>query len=301
MRTSEAARGRWRHILCEVGVDPKFLRNVHGPCPGCGGDDRFRFDDEDGRGTFYCNQCGAGDGVQLFRMVTGLSLTDSMRRIDELIGNRATIERDPDRGQNMKRILTIWQATQPAGLLVRRYLKGRGLSGVDLGHLREHPALEYWDNGQLLGHYPAMVAKFTNPEGEGSTLHMTYLTHEGQKAQLSPNKKWAPVVRSMSGGAIRLCDHGETLAIAEGIENALAVMQHAKVPCWAAGDADKMSKFEVPSGVKRLVIYADRDGSYTGQASAYQLAKRAAAKNVEVEVELPANYDRDWLEQFYPS
>jgi putative DNA primase/helicase len=52
-------RHRWLDILTGLGVPAKFLRNKHGPCPMCGGKDRFRFDDKDGKGTFFCNGCGA--------------------------------------------------------------------------------------------------------------------------------------------------------------------------------------------------------------------------------------------------
>ena len=36
-----------------LGVPAKALTNRHGPCPICGGKDRFRFDDKGGRGTGY--------------------------------------------------------------------------------------------------------------------------------------------------------------------------------------------------------------------------------------------------------
>ena len=59
------AQGHWTKILISNGIDEKFLKNKHGPCPVCGGKDRFRFDNKDGRGTFFCNHCGPGDGVGL--------------------------------------------------------------------------------------------------------------------------------------------------------------------------------------------------------------------------------------------
>ncbi len=54
----KAARGHWAKILPALGVN--ILKNRHQPCPVCGGKDRFRFDDQEGRGTWFCNQCGAG-------------------------------------------------------------------------------------------------------------------------------------------------------------------------------------------------------------------------------------------------
>src|SRR5260370_38280875 len=48
-------RHRWVDILTALGVPTKFLNRRHGPCPMCGGKDRFRFIDTDGKGTFFCN------------------------------------------------------------------------------------------------------------------------------------------------------------------------------------------------------------------------------------------------------
>ena len=65
------ANGNWSSILSALAIkipnDPK----KHGPCPACGGKDRFRFDDKDRRGTWYCNQCEphAGDGFSLVQNV----------------------------------------------------------------------------------------------------------------------------------------------------------------------------------------------------------------------------------------
>ena len=57
---ADLANGRWTQILTNLGVNPNLLKNHHSSCPGCGGVDRFRFDDVDGRGTFICSQ-GTGD------------------------------------------------------------------------------------------------------------------------------------------------------------------------------------------------------------------------------------------------
>jgi putative DNA primase/helicase len=63
MNTVERACGRWREILPLFGIEIRFLRNKDGPCSLCGGKDRFRFDDRDGSGSYYFNQCGAGTGL----------------------------------------------------------------------------------------------------------------------------------------------------------------------------------------------------------------------------------------------
>ena len=56
---NEAARGRWPEILASLGgLSDQQLTDDHQPCPLCGGNDRYRFDDKDGSGSWFCNQCG---------------------------------------------------------------------------------------------------------------------------------------------------------------------------------------------------------------------------------------------------
>lgn len=58
------ANGRWQDVYSWLGI--QFPANKrHGPCPMCGGKDRFRMDDKAGEGTWICNSCGAGDGIAL--------------------------------------------------------------------------------------------------------------------------------------------------------------------------------------------------------------------------------------------
>jgi len=81
---TESLDNRWFDLLVRLGVDPTYLRNKHGPCPGCGGKDRFRFDDKSGRGTFVCGGGGditAGDGFTLLEHIYGWSFKESLRRI----------------------------------------------------------------------------------------------------------------------------------------------------------------------------------------------------------------------------
>lgn len=71
----DAARGRWESVLSGFGVNTALLTGRHGPCPGCGGRDRFRFDDKEGEGTFICSQGGggnlSGNGLTLLQHCTG--------------------------------------------------------------------------------------------------------------------------------------------------------------------------------------------------------------------------------------
>jgi hypothetical protein len=85
----QAARGRWRDVLGRFGVKVELLSAGHGPCPGCGGRDRFRFDDQDGDGTFICSQGGggnlAGNGLALMVHCTGWDWKVCVERVGALL------------------------------------------------------------------------------------------------------------------------------------------------------------------------------------------------------------------------
>lgn len=82
---ANAARGHWPRILPALGLN--VVKNRHMPCPVCQGTDRFRFDDKDGRGTWICNQCGAGDGLSLVEKALSISLSEAAGRVNALTGN----------------------------------------------------------------------------------------------------------------------------------------------------------------------------------------------------------------------
>lgn len=89
----DAACDHWPQILSQLGVDETFLQNRHGPCPGCGGRDRFRFDDKDGRGGWICGGGGdtqAGDGFALLMHLHGWDFPKAAAEVAVVLGITAT-------------------------------------------------------------------------------------------------------------------------------------------------------------------------------------------------------------------
>src|SRR5665213_2681777 len=101
LNTVDRARGRSRQILPQLGIDTQFLINKHGPCPLCGGVDRFRFDDKDGSGSYYCNQCGPGVGLILVRKRNNLDYGAACREVDKILGDSVD-EVDPAQVSSIK-------------------------------------------------------------------------------------------------------------------------------------------------------------------------------------------------------
>ena len=77
----EQYANRWRSILEALGVPARALVNRHGPCPVCGGKDRFRFDNKAGHGTWICSQCGAGDGPTLAMLFRGWTFAELLAHL----------------------------------------------------------------------------------------------------------------------------------------------------------------------------------------------------------------------------
>lgn len=84
------ARGRWIEIFSTIAgieLDPSCQKR-HGPCPKCGGLDRFRAVDLD-NGALLCNQCFAsknGDGIAALSWMTGRPFKEVVPLLCEYLG-----------------------------------------------------------------------------------------------------------------------------------------------------------------------------------------------------------------------
>jgi putative DNA primase/helicase len=256
MRTVDRARGCWRDILGRLGIDQRFLVNKHGPCPLCGGKDRFRWDDRDGTGSYYCNGCGPGPGLLLLRKLHGWDYPTACREVDKIIGTCAPVTPKPVEVDTARRLTQIEavlnQATDPG--IVERYLRARGLSTVP-DALKGHPALFHKDTGRR---FPAVVAPIIGPDGNIKSAHRIFL------AGPTRYKTTMPVAATIKGGAVRLFQPTETLGLAEGIETAIAARELFGIPTWAALTANGIESFEPPP-ISKLMVFADNDANFAGQ------------------------------------
>ncbi len=194
----------------------------------------------------------------------------------------------------------------PKAEVARRYLEARGL---DLGkvlpveNLRLHPSLPYREEKDTppLGVFPVLLARVVHPAHGLVALHRTYLHPEGKgkgKAPVpSPKKLTSPVFEGATrGAAIPLYppEEGKPLALAEGVETALAVRELTGWPVWATVSAGGLEAVLLPSEVREVVLCADHDRR--GLLAAKTLAARLLEEGRTVRVAVPPKEGKDWLD-----
>ncbi|MER1511766.1 primase-helicase zinc-binding domain-containing protein [Enterobacter hormaechei] len=284
------ACGHWSRILPALGV--KVIKNRHQACPMCGGSDRFRFDDKEGRGTWFCNQCGAGDGLKLVEKVFGVTASEAAVRVDAVTGNlppvapeviaAAEAETEADRQAAAALAVRLMEKTRPAS--GNAYLTRKGFPD------RECPVLTsmHKTGGVTFRAGDVVVPLY---DDTGALVNLQLINSDGLK-------------RTLKGGAVKGACHtiegkkqaGKRLWIAEGYATALTVHHLTGETVMVA--LSSVNLLSLASLVRQkypacqIVLAADRDLNGDGQNKA-----AAAAGACEGVVALPPVFG-DWNDTF---
>ena len=148
-----------------------------------------------------------------------------------------------------------------------------------------------------------MLALMTDPlTAEPTGVHVTYLA-PGGRGKAGGGR---PKVMLGRAGVVRLVEDAEVttgLGLSEGVENALAVMQHSGwSPVWAAGSAGGIASFPVLPGIEALTIFADADDGGTSVEAARRCALRwrRAGRRVWLVLPRPGEDFNDMLRRAVP-
>jgi putative DNA primase/helicase len=148
--------------------------------------------------------------------------------------------------------------------------------------------------------FPAMVAPIVDLAGEVISAHLTFLKPDGSGQAYQKPAKGEPDRRrqchsSFKGGTIRLmpADPDRELALAEGIEKALAASELFNVPAWSAVNAGGFKTADIPPEHRRLLIIADNDASGCSQRNAIAGAERWEAERRSVRIWVPPTVGHD--------
>ena len=288
--TVKQACGHWPRILPALGVT--VIKNRHQACPVCGGSDRFRFDDKEGRGTWFCNQCGAGDGLKLVEKVFGVTPSEAAGKVNAVTGNlppvapeviaAADAETEADRKAAAALAAKLMEKTRPA--TGNAYLTRKGFPG------RECPVLTvmHKTGGVTYRAGDVVVPLY---DDSGALVNVQLINADGLK-------------RTLKGGQVKGACHildgkkeaGKRLWIAEGYATALTVHHLTGETVMVALSSvnllslASLARHQYPAC--QIVLAADRDLSGDGQTKA-----AAAADACEGVVALPPVFG-DWNDAY---
>jgi hypothetical protein len=261
-----------------------------GPCPRCGGRDRFAINPR--KRLFNCRGCGVGGDVfDLLRLLTGSTFAEAAT----LIGDRpppSTLAKrhDYDPVASIRRIVAGVRAT--LGSPGERYLREtRRIDTSAIADLLARTDAIGWNpsvyfnepghplHGQKLG---CIVGIMTNPATvqRSGAISRTYIGPDGKKVCKAKT-------HGEGGGIVRLSpdeDVFEGLFLAEGLETALAAAALGLKPIWATGSAGTMGKFPVLAGIECLTLISDHDANGAGERAAREAEERWLAAGREVRI-----------------
>ena len=250
-------------------------RGSYGVVPGPGHSDQDRSLKVWQSGDQIYVHSFAGDDWKTCRAHLGLD-QDRDQRSDR------TLKRRPDSlpARPSRRCFDLLRTSAPVDLVpdAVAYLQSRKLWPLPQGcPLKAHAGADYWDQGAehpiRIGKFPALLAPLVDIDGEPVTIHVTYL-EDGAKLQGRTCRKLLSGTHSREGCAVRLMSFGPRLAVAEGIETALAASKLLKVPCWSCLNTSLLQAFTPPPGVEELIIAVDNDAA--GRLAAEKLVLRLA-------------------------
>lgn len=297
-----AGRSNWQALYghsspADFGIElqhPDRLGEQRAACPQCAKgprDDALAAKVDPDGVTWLCHRCGWKGST------AGRSFDPVPRPTDT-----AHLVQEQDRAR--ERLRRLWAESRPLDLrrhaVARRYLESRGLDAIVAdppANLRFHPALTYFNvtTRQALGRYPVILAAVRAPDGRVMTLHRTYLAADGAgKAAVPSPRKVCPPWRKngLRAAAVRLYAATERLALAEGIETALAVRLASGWPVWSCVSAHGLATVELPDAVRNILIAADYDPA--GLDGAQTLAQRLRAQGRCVRVAVPDEPGQDF-------
>lgn len=232
---------------------------------------------------------GGGDLISLYAARERIAHGEAKQRLAEMLGHNEENLRwksETAKRTNNDRAKALWQESMPVpGTQAELYLKARGISMMP-DSLRFHPETYH---GPTRRNYPAMIAAITCwPNQKPHAVHRTFLNGD-KKADLDPSRM---MLGEIGGGAVRLSQVHDVLAVGEGIETCLSFQQTTGIPTWAALSANNYRNLTLPPSVKEITVAADNDA--IGLSKAHEAAAEWARQGIVVRVVFPSEKGMDF-------
>ena len=260
-----------------------------GPCPACGGTDRFSVNPS--RSVWNCrNAQGGHDAIGLVMHAGDMSFKEAVElltgrpcptgreemtpeekeaRLQRRLASERRQAEDQAREENDKdakrrRAYEIWkESTALIGSVAELYLRGRGVD-YDLTpfarSLRCHPRLRYPGEDRA---FPALIAAVQAPDERGTFLGIwrIYLNDRGAGKAPVENPKLGLGNYTDQGGCVRLGNPSAWGNVCEGLETGMGVygLLDGREGVQCSLSTSGMVNWKPPLGVERTRIWPDGD------------------------------------------
>lgn len=268
--------GAWRQTLEGYGCQLPSGRN-HGPCPVCGGKDRFRFDDKDGRGTWFCGQCDpqSGGGLLLLSRYLGKPTVEVAK---ELLG------------QDIPRTVAPVRKHSATDEQMREELRKRAKRGAEMlmeqSMMSGHP---YMDAKGLTGEWPVnsqIMMGADNERIEPGALLLVPVYKNGELVnvqKITGDGKKRPIYGGdMSGVCHIIKGPGKTIAVVEGFATGVTVNHMTNATTYVAFNTGNLAAITAQARAEHpdsmLIIFADNDEHGAGLKYAEEAAIQSGAR-----------------------
>jgi phage/plasmid primase-like uncharacterized protein len=273
-----------------------------GPCPTCGGDDRFGVNTK--KKVFICRGSAAGGVIDMVMHANG---TDFIGACEFINGSKPPRgesrpvdrdyleqkkderrEREMDREAQESKARSVartnseklWDIGVPLiGSYAEQYLRRRGIvpTPAQVENLKFVPDLKFFgtrneedEDSVCLGSFPCMIAAMRNSVEDIVAIHRTYLDPDVPRRLAPPAGPWnktKKVSGKPQGAGIWLGPLSTVVAISEGIETglswqALGRVKDEAVSVVAAYSLGNIASIAFPEEVRKVHIIGDGDANW---------------------------------------
>lgn len=295
---------KWNYIFHSLGIE--VGNGKHCPCPICGGKDRFRFDNQNGRGTYICNQCGSGDGLELIKHYYHCDAKEASIKVAEYLNlpnqsnqiREKTVFRKRDSEQLSNNNIPENPVCKKVEYLLSKATLGQSKYLTKKGLTFDLPLL---DNGRIFAPLLNIKGEYTGAqfiESDGSKHLMTGSNKKGAFILVSS------ILSRPNEVCAKLLAHNEII-ICEGLATGISIAEfrHQSIVISAidAGNLIHVAKAirEINSTAK-IIIAGDNDignDKNTGKEKAIETAQAVNGYYSIPDTAFKADWD-DYRQQF---
>ena len=308
----------------------RYTKSAREFCPvhgGKSGEAFYLYRDSNETGGGGCNSCGAHhNGISLLMWAKDWDYVTCLKEVAKAINMEVpkeisfktkmlkpveltAKEINEDKRTIAKRdkiISECFPITSRQALPAQRYFARRGLSKLtSLGkEILFHPNLVSWKteksnekNSEDVfikeGYFPAIVSIVRNVKGEVLNIHRTYITEDGYKAEIQSPRKMGKEIISLpvTGGAVQISPPAKIMAVAEGLETTLAVLEGTGLAVNCVVNTSLMKSWMPTVGTRCVIIFADHDKNNAGVVAAQVLYDKLIKLGYICYIALPQDED----------